>query len=374
MTLDLFGHEDREFGTLASYFLPNLARAQVVAGHSVEVHLLTSSRPSSLSLDGVAVTFHACLQPPAFMGLHRRFGRQVSVRMLGKVTHRNPNVIHFHGVRNCQLMFAAVARRATRSGIPLVAHDQGSREGWFLEDRAFLYGLRRAAALIAANAESAERFRSEGVPEEAVHTIPNGYDPGVFFPDEIVGRRRDSTPLRVLLVSRLTAEKDPLTAAKGMATFAEKCASIDVTLIGSGPLRGEVETRLRSAAERLIAYDRVSQKELGEYYRGADVLVLTSLGEGSNQTVVEAMACGLPVIASDVRGIRDVVDGAGILVPPGDPTAVAAALRRVSEEPMLLGALRERGLDRARTLTWGAVVAEIDGVYDHVLELGRGRT
>lgn len=373
MTLDLFGHEDRDFGTMANYFLPNLARAQVEAGHSVAIHLLTSSHPSSLSLDGIEVKFHRCLAPPVFVGRHRRFGRQLSVRMLREISRRDADVVHFHGVRNCQLMFAAVAARAARIGLPLVAHDQGSREGRFLEDWAFHYGLRRIAAVIAGNTESAQLFRSEGVPEGTVHTIPNGYDPKIFFPDPTAGLR-DTTSLRVLFVSRLTPEKDPLTAVEAVAAFAAGGDASDVTLIGSGPLRREVETRLRSAVrgDHVVAYDRVPQSELGEHYRAADVLLLTSLGEGSNQTVVEAMACGLPVIATDVRGIRDVVDGAGILVPPGDSRAAAAALRRVAQEPMLLPTLRERGLDRVRSLTWEAIAGEIDRVYDEVVGLGRG--
>jgi len=372
MTLDLFGHDDIDFGTKASYFLPNLARAQAAVGHGVVIHLMTSSRSHSLELEGIEVRFHRCLQPPALARPHRRFGRQLSLGMLRDIVSGKTNVVHFHGVRNCQLMFGAVVGRAARGGIPVIAHDQGNREGWAIEDRAFRYGLRRTAAFIAGNSESAELFRSRGIPEQRVYTIPNGYDPRVFFP-ECTERESDSCPLRILFVSRLTPEKDPLTAVEGIAIFAGSRRAIDVTLIGEGALRREVETRLASATDRLVTYDHVPQTDLAEHYRSADVLVLTSLGEGSNQTVVEAMACGLPVVATDVRGIRDVVDGAGILVPPGDSSAVASALTQVADKPTLLATLRQRGLDRVRSLTWATIVDEIDRVYSDVLDAGRDR-
>ncbi len=372
MTLDLFGHQDRDFGTTANYFLPNLARAQAAAGHEVCIHLLTSSASHSASLGRIKVHFHRCLQPPAIAGTHRRFGRQLSTRMLVKLSRPAPHLVHFHGARNCQLMFAGVAAHTTRKGIPLVAHEQGTRDGMVLEDWSFKYAIRRASALIAGNSESEQAFRHELAtsPTVAVHKIPNGYDPAFFYPDPIA-RGRVSKGLRTLIVSRLSAEKDPLTAAEAVRTFAEHGHEVEVTVIGDGPLRTQVEERIRSGTDRLRVLDRVPQSQLRDHYRAADVLLLTSLGEGSNQTVVEAMACGLPVIATDVRGIRDVVADAGILIPVRDSDAVASALRRTIAEPGLLRTMRDAGLARVQSLTWQAIAERLDTVYEDVLGAAR---
>jgi glycosyltransferase involved in cell wall biosynthesis len=370
MTLDLFGHEDRDFGTSANYFLPNLARAQDAAGHDVSIHLLTSSASHSTSLGRIKVHFHRCLQPPAIAGTHRRFGRQLSARMLSKLVRPAPQVVHFHGARNCQLMFAGVAAHTTRNRIPLVAHEQGARDGLALENWSFKYAVRHVGALIAGNSESEQAFRREvdKLPPVAVHTIPNGYDPTFFYPDPIA-RQRDPDRLRVLVVSRLSAEKDPLTAADAVRKLADHGHEVEVTVIGAGPLRAQMEERIRAGTDHLRVLDPVPQSHLRDHYRAADVLLLTSLGEGSNQTVVEAMACGLPVIATDVRGIRDVVADAGILVPARDSEAATSALQRTIAERTLLPTMREAGLLRAKPLTWQAIAERLDRVYEDVLRV-----
>jgi glycosyltransferase involved in cell wall biosynthesis len=303
-TLDLFGQRDEDFGDGVRFFLPNIAEAQVRLGHRPTVRLLTSQRPSRRHVNGFDVHFHRCLQPPARAGLQKRFGRQLSLGLLRSLRPEEIDLVHFYGLRNSQLMLAAVSLWCSRSGIPLVAHDQGRRIVGGIEAWTGRYALPKLSACIVSTTEASEQLAASGFPVESTHVVPNGYDPRIFSagPEP----RGEPDPLRVLLVSRLTAEKDPLTVAKAVAALGA-ALPVELTVAGEGPLSEKMHEVFSRSSAHLRLLGHVPQHELGDIYRGADVFVLTSLHEGSNQSVIEAMASGLPVVATDVPGLRDAV-------------------------------------------------------------------
>jgi glycosyltransferase involved in cell wall biosynthesis len=112
---------------------------------------------------------------------------------------------------------------------------------------------------------------------------------------------------------------------------------------------------------------RVSDDELIRLYRGASAFVDTSLYEGFGYQVLEAMASGAPVVASETTSIPEVVGDAGLLCRPGDAEAFAAALRRVLGDETLAADLRERGLARAREFTWERTAQQLADAIDEAL-------
>ena len=138
--------------------------------------------------------------------------------------------------------------------------------------------------------------------------------------------------------------------------------------IGSNDPRDDTPTAVaaaRAAGERLVVVGgyagpadgaqlvgRVTDDELVERYRRADAFVDTSLYEGFGFQVLEAMACGTPVVASDTTSIPELVGDDALLCPPGDVHAFAAALRRLRTEDGLADDLRRRGVARAAEFTW----------------------
>ncbi|HVU04595.1 MAG TPA: glycosyltransferase family 1 protein [Polyangiaceae bacterium] len=102
-------------------------------------------------------------------------------------------------------------------------------------------------------------------------------------------------------------------------------------------------------------------------YQSADALVQPSLAEGFGLPALEAMASGCPVAASDIPPLREVLGGSGLLSAPGDASALAGNLRRLAEEPTLLGELRERGLERAKAFSWDRSAALTLDVYRDVV-------
>jgi glycosyltransferase involved in cell wall biosynthesis len=160
---------------------------------------------------------------------------------------------------------------------------------------------------------------------------------------------RSASGVELLSVGRLEPEKDPLLLADVLACLRDHGESWCLRVCGEGPLREALEARLRQrgldGAVRFEGYVRHGV-ELLDRYRHADALVITSRSEGLPQTVVEAFAAGLPVVSSDVGGIRAAFGLAAATVPPGDARAVADCLRRLHGDP----AARQRMADEGRII------------------------
>jgi glycosyltransferase involved in cell wall biosynthesis len=159
---------------------------------------------------------------------------------------------------------------------------------------------------------------------------------------------------RVLSVGRLDREKNPLLLIDVMAILHESSDEWRLTVVGDGPLRGQVEARVQQLRLTNVVDVRgyvAIDGELPSLYQSSDALLHVSWTEGVPQVLFEAFAAGLPVVATDVGGVARAVDGAALLVPPGDAIAAASALERIAEELPLRSSLLRRGLERVRDHT-----------------------
>ena len=111
----------------------------------------------------------------------------------------------------------------------------------------------------------------------------------------------------------------------------------------------------------------IPEEDLPALYNGADLFLFPSLYEGFGLPVLEAMACGTPVVTSNVSSLPEVAGEAAILVDPYDVKAIAEAMRQVLEDPELAAELREKGLERASQFTWERTARETIAVYEKVL-------
>lgn len=177
----------------------------------------------------------------------------------------------------------------------------------------------------------------------------------VLAPEEATGKPW-AGPLRILTVGRLDAEKNPLLLPVILALLAARDDRWRLAVVGEGPLRAAVAERAAElgVGDRLELHGYVpSGPELTEHYRASHAFLHVSRTEGLPQVLVEAQAAGLPVVATDVGGVRGaLLDGAaGILVPPDDADAAAEALERLRREPGLRRRLILAGLQRAASET-----------------------
>ena len=371
IAFDIFGQRDEDWGVTLLYAVPHTAFTQARMGDQPTVHLLTSGKPKQVELSGVRVHFHSCLQLPTSWPVTARFARQFSFSMIKAVAKEEADVIHFHGAKSLHLMFGAIAWKAHREGIPLFSQDHGPRRGKWIEESFRKYASLRTDVFLAANEGSLNELRVTGYLKNKAYIAPNGFDPELFYPAERSLHQADA-PFKILVVSRLWEDKDPFTMAEAVRRFAQGPHKIELTVIGQGILRLQVEERLGGKVS-VTFIEHITQRELGDYYRSNDVLLLTSLREGWNQATMEAMACGLPVVASDIPGIRDGVCDAGILVPPAMPDLFVEALAKIASNPDVALEYRNRGLARSSRFTWDAVTLRLRRIYLTQLALSHDR-
>jgi glycosyltransferase involved in cell wall biosynthesis len=154
--------------------------------------------------------------------------------------------------------------------------------------------------------------------------------------------------------------------------FAALSSRRDVRLVIVGSGRPRHVGALGAAIERLGVSASVdwhpyaSGDELVQLYRGARMLVMPSLYEGFGLPVLEAMACGVPVVTSHVSSLPEVVGDAAVLVDPTDVMSIADAMKRLFTDDVLVKELRERGPSRARLFSWDKTGRAVRGVLREV--------
>jgi glycosyltransferase involved in cell wall biosynthesis len=209
-------------------------------------------------------------------------------------------------------------------------------------------GLRtvaRAADAIVAVSEFTRREAVEllDVPPERIRVVPNGLEP-VFRPD---GPAAEGD--YVLAVGTLEPRKNLARAVE-----AARLAGVEVRVVGAAGWGGVEVAGWRGWVE---------DDELARLYRGARCLVYPSLYEGFGIPVLEAMACGTPVVTSRGGGTEEVAGGAAVLVDPLDREAIAAG---IAEAASRREELRERGLERARQFTWARSADAVHGLWEEL--------
>lgn len=226
------------------------------------------------------------------------------------------------------------------------------------------FALRRAARVIAVS-ESLRQDSLRLVPEAAVRVIENGIDPAVFHPvDRIEARRALGLakygPLLVS-VGTLAERKGFHLVMEAMASLRHRYPRLRFAIVGSDGPEGAMGAELRQLAARLEIGDQVvfagsrGRDELALWYSAADAFVLASAHEGCPNVVLEALACGTPVVATPVGNVPELIAGpeVGFLVDrevPALARGIAAALDRAWD--------RERICARIASRTWGAVGRE----------------
>lgn len=173
-----------------------------------------------------------------------------------------------------------------------------------------------------------------------------------------------------LIVGQAAPYKNHDRALRAFAAALGQRADIDLVLVrrrGASGAALDRCTRALGIGARVHVLPTVSRADLVQLYASAELLLHPSLCEGFGNPVAEAMACGCPVITSNVSAMPEVAGGAAVLVDPQDENDIAAALLRVTGDAALRAAMRERGLARAAELDWRAFAAANLALYRRVL-------
>lgn len=318
---------------------------------------LTATGPYEADLQAAGV-------PVRLIGKRHKLGLLAFARLRALLRREQPRVLHAW-MFTCNLFGRLAAR-----GLPVatlaseVAADPGKSALRLALDRL----LAPATDAIYVNSRVVARFYHErcGIPLDKLVVIPNGVRPveASPVPRTALGLRDDA--FVVCAAGRLSPEKgfDRLIAA--LATPGLRGRKLELVIAGEGPQRGALQ-RLSAACG---LGDRVHllghREDLPGVLRAADAFVLSSLHEGMSNALMEAMALGLPCVATPVGGVEElVIDGeSGLVVEASAPAPLAAALARLVDDPALGRRLGAAARDRmARLFTVQANVERFEALY-----------
>jgi L-malate glycosyltransferase len=199
---------------------------------------------------------------------------------------------------------------------------------------------------------------NEGIPADRVGVIYNGIDTQRFTdrPSERDEVRREiglqPGDFAILMVARLDYLKDHATAIRMLARVARQAPYAKLVLAGDGPERAKVEELIAELGIARQVRMLGLRKDVARLVQAADLFLLTSISEGIPLTVIEAMAAKLPVVATQVGGMAEVVEHgvSGLLAPSGDDARLAACVLRLVHDAQMRREMGEQGQQRARTL------------------------
>jgi glycosyltransferase involved in cell wall biosynthesis len=357
--------------------LPTLARAgmEMVAarlaigltqrGHAVAVGCIEQSGPVAEPLRAAGVSVDVVPAPGLVPNLR-------APALSAWIARRAPQVVHTHS--GTWLKGARAARAAGVRAVVHTVHGLLDREPWYAN---FL--KRRAAAATSAVVAVSEPLRgylihSTGLASAAVRTISNGVDTDAFSP-ELPDRRARLLPgsegrIVVGCVARVEAVKNHELLLRAFREAVRARPELLLVLVGDGSLRPQLEA-LSRALELADAVRFVGdQPDTASWYRSFDAFVLASRAEGTSMSILEAMASGCPIIATDVGGNRALIgeDGAGRLVPSEDAASLAAALAQVVRAPDAPARLASPARTRAvRMFSQAAMVERYESLYREVM-------
>jgi phosphatidylinositol alpha-mannosyltransferase len=232
--------------------------------------------------------------------------------------------------------------------------------------------MKKLAARIAVSS-AARHFVSQYFPGE-YRIIPNGVDVGFYAQARPFPEYRDGK-VNIVFVGRAERRKGAMYLLRAYAALKRSYPEVRLILITAGPQLGEMRRFIRrEGLQDVLFAGRVSDADKARFLRTADIFCAPSTGQESFGIVLlEAMAAGRAVVASDIHGYKKVVQRnvTGLLVEPKDPDALCRAIAQLIDDPALRDRLGEAGAERAREFDWEHVARQLEEVYEEVVSRTR---
>lgn len=284
--------------------------------------------------------------------------------LVGVFRSERPDIVHTHNPKPG--VYGRIAARLAR--VPIVVntvHGLYAQPDDRLLRRVAVYSAERVAstcsdAELVQNIEDIATLERLRIPRRKLHLLGNGVDLGRFVPDPsgaVRARIRAEFGLAddeiaVLVVGRLVWEKGYREVFEAAAHTKDSGAKIRWIVVGpleAGKADGVTEADLNTARENGVTFAGY-RSDVEDLYQAADVYVLASYREGFPRSAMEAAACGLPIVATDIRGCRQVVDdgATGYLVPVRSADRLAAAVERLATDANLRRTMSAAALAKAR--------------------------
>lgn len=286
-----------------------------------------------------------------------------------------PHVVHTRGWGT--LLEGMVAARLAR--VPIIVHSEhGTLETGRHRASVQRWAWNHVDQVVSVSSRLAERMtRDVGYPIERILVIRNGVDVEHFHPRKRTAGRAvleaGDRDLVIGSVGRLVPVKDQATLIRALALLRDRGLTFKAVIAGAGPLRQELEElgrSLRLDNVRLLG----NREDVDLLLGGFDIFALSSLSEGLSNTIQEAMATGVPVVATHVGGADELVEHQrnGLLIPKAEPAAMADAIGRLARDPEARASMGRAARERAEaSFSLESMIRSYEDLY---VDLGAGRT
>ncbi len=228
----------------------------------------------------------------------------------------------------------------------------------------FFRRIWRDSGLVVANSLGLRQLANNFMPQQPIEVVPNGIDIEEFFPPEVPSLGSG----QILCVSRLVERKGVQHLLEAMPQILAQAPHVSLTVAGEGDLLESLRQRCSELelAKKITFLGYVSHEQLPELYRKAELYVQPSYYEGMSNTILEAMASGLPIVATGEGGREELFSGNAETVPFGDCEALASAVGAVVCDQQRLQAMGQRSRQIAESFSWAAVAERYLEMYQDV--------
>lgn len=348
------------------YILKELSKAKV------DVDLVTSSATDELETEKIGGSINVYRLPINKNNIHYWTQKEI-ISYSWKARKFVKKLIEERKYDLCHTFFGfpcgAIAYLFRRE-IPYIVSLRGSDVPGFNERFSLQYVflkpiIRRVwknAAAVIANSEGLKELALEIQPIVKIDIIHNGIDTEAFKPVT----KETNTKLRILCVSRLIKRKGIDYLLESIALVKEIFGDdFEVCIIGEGDQEQELKEMSKQLKidDVVIFEGYIEHSKLPEFYSNSDIFILPSLNEGMSNTILEAMASGLPIITTDTGGTKELINGNGIVIPMRDLKAIAGAIVKLIEDPSLRKEMGRNSRGISEELSWGEVAKEYLGIY-----------
>lgn len=344
-----------------------MSRLQAQNGHNVTVltYRTDSGQPSQEDRDGYHIV-----------------RSKASIRIFGNTLSFSPlffllkywdtyDIVHAHSHLFFSTVLCAFVRGVRSTPLVVTTHGLISQTAPRWLQKIYLptigkWIFRMADAVICYTEIERDRMVDLVVPPGKVHVIHNGIDTSTFVPSNKISPKK-----QILWIGRFTPGKGVQYLLEGFGSFSRKFPEYTLVMVGQGPQKASVINLIHTMGldDKIIIKDFIPNDELPPLYQESSVFILPSLEEGVPRTILEAMACGVPVICSALPHLVNIVQGCGIPIPPRNAEAVSDALIELASNPDLAFNLGQSG--RAKVVSqysWNDTITKTNGLYVSILE------
>lgn len=249
------------------------------------------------------------------------------------------------------------------------------RENYLQYKKRFDQSVRRADRIVTGSDATRQSLaKTFGIPQKKISVLPYGVDPA-FSPQEEassarhIARKYGVSEDYICTVGTIEPRKDHVTLVRAMKILRDRGRLAHQLVIAGGPGWKNDQVYASVAACGLAEHDvkfvgKIAEEDLPRLYSGAALFVYPSLYEGFGFPLLEAMACGAPVVSSDAPAMPEVAGGAAIMVSCGQPAEFADAISRVLNDPALRQELIEKGRRRAQDFRWMAAAQGLLQIFE----------